>query len=85
MAETNPGLHARLLARAQAVFVAAQSQFTNEPTNQIAAWEFARAGFDRPEFATNDTERAALAVLGIDACKTSLATRSLPPAITTSG
>lgn len=68
-AEADPALKARLLARTQAVFVAARARFEREPTNHVAAWEFARAGFDRAEFATNDTERAAIAVACIDACR----------------
>lgn len=49
--------------------MSARQRFESDPTNHVAIWEFARAGFDRAEFATNDTERAALAVLGIDACR----------------
>ena len=59
--------------RAEGVFRAAQKRFACEPTNTVAAWEFARAGFDRAEFSTNNAERAALAVLGIDACRQALA------------
>lgn len=40
-----------------------------EPTNNVAAWKFAHAAFARGEFATNDTERAAIAVQGISACR----------------
>lgn len=47
----------------------AQKRFETEPTNSTVAWEFARAAFDRAEFATNDTERAALADQGISACQ----------------
>jgi tetratricopeptide (TPR) repeat protein len=61
------------LARAQASFVAAQQRWENEPTNHVAAWEFARAAFDRAEFATNDTERATIAVQGIGAARKLLA------------
>lgn len=64
-----PPNHARGLARAQARFVSARHRLENEPTNNAAIWEFARAAFDRAEFSTNDTERAALAVPGIDACR----------------
>lgn len=55
--------------RAQAEFVEAQGRLLNEPTNAVAAWEFGRAAFDRAEFSTNDAERAAIAVQGIDACR----------------
>jgi tetratricopeptide (TPR) repeat protein len=44
-------------------------RYEAEPTNNVAAWVFARAAFNRGEFATNDTERAALAVQGIAACR----------------
>jgi tetratricopeptide (TPR) repeat protein len=56
-------------ARAGAEFQRAQIQFqsaTNNPTN---AWQFARACFDFADFATNDTERAMIAVQGIAACR----------------
>ncbi|MFO1515171.1 MAG: hypothetical protein U1F83_20090 [Verrucomicrobiota bacterium] len=69
LAETNTTQRLRLLARAQEVFVTAQKLYEAEPTNNVAAWQFARATFDRGEFATNDTERAAIAVQGIAACR----------------
>lgn len=64
---------ARFVLHAQEVYAAAHKQFTTEPTNNVAAWEFARAVFDRAEYATNDTERAALAEQGIAACRGALA------------
>lgn len=69
---TNTG-KPRFVAHAREVFSAAQKRFEAEPTNAVAAWEFARAVFDRAEFATNDTERATLAVRGIGACREVLA------------
>ena len=43
-------------------------------TNDFAAaWQFARACYDFADFATNDTERATLAVQGIAACRQLLA------------
>ena len=69
VADTNSAQRIRLLARAQEVFVAAQKLYEAEPTNNVVAWQFARAAFDRGEFSTNDTERAALAVQGIAACR----------------
>ena len=59
--------------RAETEFHRAQAQFqlnTNEPA---AAWQFARAGYDFADFATNDTERATLAIQGIAACRQLLA------------
>lgn len=67
------GAALRAFNRAQLRFCAAQQQFANEPTNTAAAWEFARAGFERAEFSTNNAERAALSVQGIDACRQALA------------
>lgn len=69
---TNTG-EARWVAQAQEVYSTAQKRFEAEPTNAVAAWEFARAAFTRAEFATNDTERATLAVQGIAACRDLLA------------
>lgn len=68
-ADTNTSPQQRLLAHAQEVYLAAQAQYDAEPTNNVAGWEFARAAFQRGEFSTNDTERAALAVQGIGACR----------------
>jgi hypothetical protein len=59
--------------RARQKYAAAQERFHTEPTNAVTAWEFARAAFDRAEFATNDTERATLAVQAISACRGVLA------------
>ena len=64
---------AHLLQYAQSQYEAARLRFETAPTNNAAAGEFARTGFDRAEFATNDTERAALAVVCIDACRKLLA------------
>lgn len=61
------------LDRVHAGFITAQQRFENEPTNNVAAWEFARIAFERAEFATNDTERAAIAVQGIAATRQLLA------------
>jgi tetratricopeptide (TPR) repeat protein len=52
------------------VLVAARGRYQREATNAEAAWQFGRACFDRAEFATNDTERATLAVAGIAAMRT---------------
>jgi tetratricopeptide (TPR) repeat protein len=57
------------LARVQATFLAAQKQYETNRTDNLIAGEFARAAFERAEFSTNDTERAALAVQGIAACR----------------
>jgi tetratricopeptide (TPR) repeat protein len=71
--DPNSGMRSRWVDRAQEILGAAQKRFANEPTNTTAAWKFAQAGFDRAEFSTNNAERAALAVQGIDACRQALA------------
>lgn len=68
-ADTNSAPRNQLLAHAQKTYDHAQKEFEAGPTNNVAAWQFARAAFNRAEFATNDTERAALAVQGIGACR----------------
>jgi tetratricopeptide (TPR) repeat protein len=55
-------------ARAENAFRQAQIQFESS-TNAAAAWQFARACFDFADFATNDTQRADIARLGIAACQ----------------
>lgn len=43
----------------------ARSNYLASPSSQTSAWHYARAIFDWAEFATNDTQRAALAEQGI--------------------
>lgn len=69
MANTNTVSPAQLRAHAQAVLVQAGKLSEADPTNNVAAWQWARAAFARGEFSTNDTERAALAMQGIAACR----------------
>jgi len=59
--------------RARAEFHRAQAQFQSNTNDPSAAWQFARACFDYADFATNDTERATLAVQGIAASRQLLA------------
>jgi hypothetical protein len=69
-ADTNgitPALHA------QRAYIAAKRHFESEPTNNAALLELVRAGFDRAEFATNNTEREAIAVPCISASRTLVA------------
>ena len=56
-------------ARAGAEFHRAQTQFQSHTNDSAAAWQLARACYDFAEFATNNTERAALAEQGIAACR----------------
>jgi hypothetical protein len=65
-----PGFFA---GRAGAEFHRAQTQFQSHTNEPAAAWQFARACYDFADFATNDTERAALAEQGIAACHQLLA------------
>jgi len=62
--------------RAAAEFQSAQIRFQSNTNNPAAAWQFARACFDLADFATNDTERAAIARQGIAACRELLARES---------
>jgi tetratricopeptide (TPR) repeat protein len=56
-------------ARAEKTYRAAHARFLAEPKSAEAAWQFARACFDRAEFPSNDSQRAALANQGIAACR----------------
>src|ERR1022692_1842828 len=56
-------------ANAQRSFQAAQEHYRNAPGEAAAGWQFARACFDLAEFATNKTQRAALAEQGIAASR----------------
>jgi tetratricopeptide (TPR) repeat protein len=55
--------------RAGTTLAAARVRFNRNPTNAAAAGDFGAACFDFAEFATNDTERATLAVEGIAAMR----------------
>lgn len=48
-------------------------RFAHDKTNSETAWQFARTCFERADFSTNDTQRAALAELGIAASKRAIA------------
>jgi hypothetical protein len=63
-------------ARTRAEFQRAQKQFESNTNNSTNAWQFARACFDFADFATNKTERAAIARQGIAACRQLLACES---------
>jgi len=55
--------------RAGAEFHRAQTQFQSHTNDSAAAWQFARACYDFADFATNSSDRAALAELGVAACR----------------
>lgn len=71
--ETNQAPAATPLAHAQTVFLAALKDFANKPNDPAVVLNYARAGFERAEFSTNDTERSAIAVPCIQACRKVLA------------
>lgn len=52
-------------ARAERVLVAARARFLADTNSAEAGWQYARACFDRGEFATNNVERAKIASQGI--------------------
>jgi hypothetical protein len=58
--------------QARRAYQEAQARYQKDPPKTEAAWEFARACFDLAEFATNNTERAALAEQGIAASQQAL-------------
>jgi len=62
-------------ARAAAEFQRAQIQRQSDTNDFAALWHFARACYDFADFATNDTERATVAVQGIAASRQLLAHR----------
>jgi tetratricopeptide (TPR) repeat protein len=63
-------------AYARRNFEAAQAHYRRAPGEASAAWQFGRACFEVAEFATNRTERAALAEEGITACRLAIARAS---------
>jgi hypothetical protein len=64
-----PAAEAEFAAAAKQAFQKAQAQYQHAAGEAAAAWQFARACFDLAEFATNKTERASLAELGIAAAQ----------------
>ena len=62
--------------RAEAIYRQARQEQPTQTTSAEAAWQFARACFDWAEFATNDTQRAALAEQGIKASRAALTLNS---------
>jgi tetratricopeptide (TPR) repeat protein len=67
LAEDEPAKISAAFAKKE--FESAQSRFQSDPHNPTNAWQFARTTFDLAEFSTNNTQRAALANLGIAACR----------------
>ena len=69
----NPDTNNLFAAHAEAEFHRAQAQLQSVTNDPAAAWQFARACYDFADYATNDTERATLAVQGIAASRKLLA------------
>jgi hypothetical protein len=61
------------IARVERLYANARQNLASAQTNVTFAWQFARAAFERAEFATNNIERASLAEQGIAACRRALA------------
>ena len=61
---------------AQRNFQAAQAHYRDAPGKTTTAWKFARACFDLADLATNKTQRASLAELGIAAAQQAIARES---------
>ena len=72
-AEKPDGKLKEFTARAEEKYVAAYKSYLAAPANTEAAWQFARACFDRAEYATNNAERAVIAEQGIIPCRKLLA------------
>jgi len=64
-----PTNHAGFRLQAEREYVARRADHASAPTNAAFACVFARTCFERAEFSTNATERAALAEQGIKACR----------------
>ena len=69
----NSQVSPRFAPRYDALYQSARTNWLASPTNVVRAWEFARATFDKAEFATNDAQRAQIAVEGIDASRKAIA------------
>lgn len=70
--ETNTVDTAAFRARAERIYSAAGERRDRESSDPSAAWHFARACYDWADFATNDTQRAAIAQEGIAASRSVL-------------
>src|SRR5271165_179956 len=70
-AQTNPtpGLKADFAARARQTFEAARARSTADTNDLAAALQFARASYDWADYATKDSQKAAIAQQGIESCR----------------
>ena len=60
-------------SRAEEAYRQWRDRFAAQPTNLVAAWQFASACFDQCEFSRNKSDRARFAGEGIAACRQALA------------
>ena len=67
-----PAADAAWVARYERVFVETRQTWTVAPTNSVIGWQFARACYDRAEFATNSAQKIDLARQGIAAARASI-------------
>jgi hypothetical protein len=58
--------------RPERLYLEAKQRWSPNSTNAIDCWHFGRACFDWAEYASNQTQRAALATEGIQACRRSI-------------
>lgn len=68
--QVSAGEHSNRVHRA---FVDWRERFARDQTNAETAWRFAKSCFERADFSTNDTQRAAFAEQGIAASKRAIA------------
>jgi tetratricopeptide (TPR) repeat protein len=59
--------------RIRAAFQQALEKWSKDSNNVEAAWQFGRCTHDWADFATNDQQRAAIAEMGITACRRAIA------------
>ena len=69
LAPTAPAVEGQGSAAALQAFRQTQAKYQEQSADVRAGWQFGRACFDLADYATNNAERAAIAVQGIAACR----------------
>jgi tetratricopeptide (TPR) repeat protein len=64
-----PSAEKEITSSAQSAYAQAEKRYQDQPRDDEAAWQFARACFDLADIATNRTERAAISERGIAASR----------------
>jgi tetratricopeptide (TPR) repeat protein len=72
----SPAAQAGEAEQVREAFRQKESEFRKQPADSNTAWQFGQACFDLADLATNKTERAEIAQLGIDACRKSITINS---------